>query len=148
MALAGPSRKSRMPTATRTVIPGYSEWVANGTLYFEKNGFNARGSVRYRSEFLADFTGFGGSPTRRLARAETIVDAQIGYDFPNGSALDGLSCLSARSKPHQSAICFSIRCAGAGSCDRPAGIWTPVSGQDLLINSDGSQERAVVLSAV
>lgn len=72
------------------VIPGYSEWVANGTLYYERGGFNARGSVRYRSEFLADFTGFGGSPTRRLARAETIVDAQIGYDF-DGGTLDGLS---------------------------------------------------------
>lgn len=72
------------------VIPGYSKWVANGTAYFEKGGFNARGSVRYRSSFLADFTGFGGSPTRRLARAETIVDAQIGYDF-EGGALDGLS---------------------------------------------------------
>ena len=72
------------------VIPGYSEWVANGTLYYERGGFNARGSVRYRSEFLADFTGFGGSPTRRLARAETIVDAQIGYDFGEGP-LEGLS---------------------------------------------------------
>ena len=72
------------------VIPGYSKWTANGTLYFEKGGFNARGSVRYRSQFLADFTGFGGTPTRRLARAETIVDAQIGYDFSSG-ALDGLS---------------------------------------------------------
>ncbi|WP_128893577.1 TonB-dependent receptor [Erythrobacter sp. HKB08] len=72
-------------------IPGYSKWVANGTLYFEKYGFNARGSVRHRSSFLGDFTGFGGSPTRRLARGETIVDAQIGYDFQEGSALDGLS---------------------------------------------------------
>ena len=72
------------------VIPGYSEWVANGTLYFEKGGLNARGSVRYRSEFLADFTGFGGNITRRLARAETIVDAQIGYDFESGP-LQGLS---------------------------------------------------------
>ena len=72
------------------VIPGYSKWVANGTLYYERGGFNARGSVRYRSQFLADFTGFGGSPTRRLARAETIVDAQIGYDFESG-ALEGLS---------------------------------------------------------
>ena len=71
-------------------IPGYSKWTANGTLYYERGGFNARGSVRYRSEFLADFTGFGGSPTRRLARAETIVDAQIGYDFESGP-LDGLS---------------------------------------------------------
>jgi iron complex outermembrane recepter protein len=72
------------------VIPGYSKWTANGTVYYEKGGFNARGSVRYRSQFLADFTGFGGSPTRRLARAETIVDAQVGYDFSSGM-LEGLS---------------------------------------------------------
>ena len=71
-------------------IPGYSKWVANGTLFYERAGFNARGSVRHRSSFLGDFTGFGGSPTRRLAKAETIVDAQIGYDF-DGGALDGLS---------------------------------------------------------
>ncbi len=71
-------------------IPGYSKWVANGTAYFEKWGFNARGSVRYRSTFLGDFTGFGGSPTRRTALEELIVDAQIGYDF-EGGALDGLS---------------------------------------------------------
>nr|WP_315458075.1 TonB-dependent receptor [uncultured Sphingorhabdus sp.] len=72
-------------------IPGYSKWVANGTAYFEKWGFNARGSVRYRSTFLGDFTGFGGSPTRRTALAEMIVDAQIGYDFQEGSSLQGLS---------------------------------------------------------
>lgn len=72
-------------------IPGYSRWVANGTAYFEKWGFNARGSARYRSTFLGDFTGFGGSPTRRQALSETIIDAQIGYDFQAGSALEGLS---------------------------------------------------------
>ncbi|MFM2411142.1 MAG: hypothetical protein RL481_1970, partial [Pseudomonadota bacterium] len=74
-----------------SAIPGYSKWVANATAYFEKWGFNARGSVRYRSTFLGDFTGFGGSPTRRTALGETIVDAQIGYDFQEGSALNGLS---------------------------------------------------------
>ncbi len=72
-------------------IPGYSENVANATVYFEKWGFNTRGSVRYRSTFLGDFTGFGGSPTRRTALGEMIVDAQIGYDFQPGSALAGLS---------------------------------------------------------
>ncbi len=72
-------------------IPGYSKWVANGTAFFEKWGFNARGSVRYRSTFLGDFTGFGGSPTRRTALAEMIVDGQIGYDFQEGSTLQGLS---------------------------------------------------------
>jgi iron complex outermembrane receptor protein len=74
-----------------SAIPGYSKWVANATAYFEKWGFNARGSVRYRSTFLGDFTGFGGSPTRRTALGETIVDAQLGYDFQEGSALHGLS---------------------------------------------------------
>ncbi len=72
-------------------IPGYSRWVANGTAYFERWGFNVRGSVRYRSTFLGDFTGFGGTPTRRQALSELIVDGQIGYDFQDGSALDGLS---------------------------------------------------------
>jgi iron complex outermembrane recepter protein len=75
----------------QTQIPGYSKWVVNGTAYFERWGFNARVSARYRSTFLGDFTGFGGSPTRRRALGETIIDAQIGYDFQDGSALDGLS---------------------------------------------------------
>ena len=63
----------------------------HGTLFYEKYGFNARGSARYRSTFLGDFTGFGGSPTRRKALPETIIDAQIGYDFQPASALAGLS---------------------------------------------------------
>jgi len=72
-------------------IPGYSDWVANGTAYFEKWGFNVRGSVRYRSTFLGEFSGLGAVRTRRRALDETIVDAQIGYDFQPGSALEGLS---------------------------------------------------------
>lgn len=79
------------PDADPTTIPGYSKWVANGTAFFEKWGFSARGSVRYRSSFLGDFTGFGGSPTRRQALPETIVDAQIGYEFGDRSSLRGLS---------------------------------------------------------
>lgn len=83
--------KVRDAAGNISAIPGYSKWVANGTAYFEKWGFNARGSVRYRSTFLGDFTGFGGSPTRRTALGEMIVDAQIGYDFQPGSPLEGLS---------------------------------------------------------
>lgn len=72
-------------------IPGYSKWVANATAYFEKWGFNARGSVRYRSSFLGDFSAFDGNLQRKTALAEMIVDGQIGYDFQDGSALSGLS---------------------------------------------------------
>ncbi len=71
-------------------IPGYSRWVANGTAYFEKWGFSARGSVRYRSTFIGELSGFGANLIRRRAIGEMIVDGQIGYDFSNGM-LRGLS---------------------------------------------------------
>lgn len=79
------------PNSPPSDIPGYSRWVANGTAYFERGGFSVRGSVRYRSTFLGDFSGFGANRVRRRALAETIVDAQVGYDFQEGSALEGLS---------------------------------------------------------
>lgn len=72
-------------------IPGYSRWVANGTAFFEKYGLNVRGSVRYRSTFVGELSGFGANRVRRRAIDEIIVDGQIGYDFQQGSALQGLS---------------------------------------------------------
>ncbi|PKB19331.1 iron complex outermembrane receptor protein [Novosphingobium kunmingense] len=72
-------------------IPDYSKWVANATVFFEKAGFNARGSVRYRSDFLGKFVGFGGELEDRRVLAETVIDAQVGYDFQPGSVLEGLS---------------------------------------------------------
>jgi iron complex outermembrane receptor protein len=79
------------PTQRETDIPGYSRWVANGTAYFERWGFSARGSVRHRSTFLGELSAFGGQRQNRRALGETIIDAQIGYDFQEGSALHGLS---------------------------------------------------------
>lgn len=81
----------RNPDGDVQQIPGYSKWVANGTLFFERYGFNARGSVRHRTGFLGDFVAFGGSTQRRNALKETIVDAQVGYDFGEGSSFQGLS---------------------------------------------------------
>jgi iron complex outermembrane receptor protein len=79
------------PGAAAEDIPGYSKWVANGTAYFEKWGFSARGSVRYRSTFVGEVSGFGAARVRRRAAPETIVDAQVGYEFQPGSSLYGLS---------------------------------------------------------
>ena len=79
------------PTSAPEPIAGYSKWVANGTAYFEKHGFSARGSVRHRTSFLGELSGFGGNRTRRQALKETIVDAQIGYEFQEGSRFEGLS---------------------------------------------------------
>lgn len=74
-------------------LPGLSKHVWNLTGYFERNGFQLRGSVRHRSSFLAEIRGFGGGNTRRFANGETIVDAQIGYEFQPGSTLEGLTLL-------------------------------------------------------
>ena len=72
-------------------IPGFSRWVANGTAYFERAGFSIRGSMRYRSKYLGDFQNFEGIPTRRTVKPETILDAQVGYEFQPGNSMEGLS---------------------------------------------------------
>lgn len=74
-----------------TTIPGYSKWVASLTAFYEKNGINVRGSARYRSAYLGDFALYSGGLDRQSVLGETIYDAQVGYDFQDGSALHGLS---------------------------------------------------------
>lgn len=75
-----------------TAMPGLSKWVANGTLYFEKNGFQVRTSGRYRSSFLAEIAGLSLAREFYTSRPEFIVDAQIGYTFQSGP-LEGLGIL-------------------------------------------------------
>lgn len=75
-----------------TPLPGLSETVANVTVYYEANGFQARVSNRYRSDFLGEVAGFGNGRTLRSVAAENVVDAQIGYEFQSGP-LDGASVL-------------------------------------------------------
>jgi iron complex outermembrane recepter protein len=72
-------------------VPGLSKWVVNSTAFFEKNGFEARLSHRYRTKFLAEFIGISASRSFRETYAESIFDAQIGYRFQEGSALENLS---------------------------------------------------------
>lgn len=79
------------PGQPASALPGYSKWVMNGTAYYERAGFNIRGSVRHRSSFIGEVSGFAANRVRRNARAETIVDGQIGYDFTPESRLRGLS---------------------------------------------------------
>lgn len=79
------------PTEPDGEIPGYSKWVSNVTAFYERAGFNLRGSMRYRSKYLGDFQTFDGVPARRTVKPETIFDAQVGYDFQTGSPMEGLS---------------------------------------------------------
>ena len=73
------------------VIPGYSKWVGNLTAYYEKAGFNVRGSMRYRDGFKGEFRDYKGDDSPQFVLDETIFDAQVGYDFPQSSRFSGLS---------------------------------------------------------
>jgi iron complex outermembrane receptor protein len=65
-------------------LPGLSEDVVNATGYYERFGFSARVSVRYRSDFLAEVQGVGAERLLRQAKEETLVDAQVSYEFQSG----------------------------------------------------------------
>ncbi len=80
------------PTQAPITVPGLSKHVSNLIVYYENYGWSARTSVRHRSDFLGEVSGFGGGRVYRQADAETIVDAQLGYEFQSGS-LEGLSIL-------------------------------------------------------
>ena len=73
-------------------LPGLSRTVGNLTVYYEKDGLQARISNRYRSEFLGELSGVGTDRIQRMVDAESVVDAQIGYEFQSGP-LEGLSAL-------------------------------------------------------
>ena len=62
-------------------LPGLSRNVMNGTVYYEARGFSARLSARHRSKFLAESYALGLSRETTMAKAETILDAQISQDL-------------------------------------------------------------------
>ncbi|MCF7222890.1 TonB-dependent receptor [Marilutibacter chinensis] len=87
------SIKPNGPDQPSGPIPGLSDEVTNITLYYERAGFQARLSQRKRSDFLGEIQGFGADRTPRYIKGEEVLDAQIGYSFADGTALEGLSLL-------------------------------------------------------
>lgn len=73
-------------------LPGLSRTVLNGTVYFERAGFQVRGSVRYRSRFLGEISGLSLIREQKFIREETLVDAQISYELSR-VGLQGMSVL-------------------------------------------------------
>jgi len=71
-------------------LPGLSKRVFNVTGYYEKNGFSARVSQRYRSDFVGEIGGIGGANELTFVKADKVVDLQLGYDF---ASVKGLSVL-------------------------------------------------------
>jgi iron complex outermembrane receptor protein len=74
-------------------LPGLSDQVMNGTLYYERGGFSARVSARYRSEYRGDISTFGPRGENfRFLQSETVIDAQISYAFREGP-LEGFTLI-------------------------------------------------------
>jgi iron complex outermembrane receptor protein len=69
-------------------IPGLSGTVANLSGYFEKHGFQARVSWRYRSAFKGEVVQLFTNRGFTEILADRQVDAQVGYTFPNGRLKD------------------------------------------------------------
>lgn len=84
------------PTADPTKevrIPGLSGTVYNITGYYEKDGFQARISQRYRSAFKGEVVQLFATRGVTEILADRQVDAQIGYTFQEGSSLEGFGVL-------------------------------------------------------
>ncbi len=65
-------------------VPGLSSKVINSTLYFEKHGFSARVSNRFRGSFVGEVPLFDSSLSKQTVKSESLVDAQVGYAFEEG----------------------------------------------------------------
>ncbi|MGO4378248.1 TonB-dependent receptor [Pseudoduganella sp. RAF19] len=65
-------------------LPGLSKNVSNITVYYEKNGFEARVSQRQRSDFVGEISNFAAERTLRYVVGERVIDAQLGYTFESG----------------------------------------------------------------
>jgi iron complex outermembrane receptor protein len=75
---------------TPITLPGLSKNVFQAVAWFERGGFNSRVSYNYRSAYLGDYFLFSALLTSNETKAQSFLDAQIGYDFKSGP-LNGLS---------------------------------------------------------
>jgi len=78
------------PNGRSQPLPGLSPKVINTTFYFEKYGFSARVSSRFRGGFDGEVPTFDGSIQNREVKSENLLDAQVGYEFKEGP-VKGLS---------------------------------------------------------
>ncbi|MEW5833481.1 MAG: TonB-dependent receptor [Pseudomonadota bacterium] len=74
-------------------VPGLSKWVANGTLYYQHAGFEARVSDSYRSSFLGEVSGISASRIEQTLKGGSTYDAQVSYTFDHGP-LNGLTLIA------------------------------------------------------
>ncbi|HEX7342039.1 MAG TPA: TonB-dependent receptor [Rhodanobacteraceae bacterium] len=74
-------------------VPGLSKWVADGTIYYQHGGFQARVGQSYRSSFLGRVSGISASRIEQTIQGGSSFDAQLSYTFRSG-ALKGLTVVA------------------------------------------------------
>ena len=79
--------------SSKTSINGLSGLSNNLTVYYEKYGFSARVSQRYRSAFTATTRDIFFRPTTRSQGSDKVVDMQLGYAFDDAGMYKGLSLM-------------------------------------------------------
>ena len=77
----------------KTSLNGLSGRSNSATVYYEKYGFSARLSQRYRSAFTATTRDIFLRSTSRSQGADKVLDAQVGYNFEEAGIFKGLSFL-------------------------------------------------------
>ncbi len=82
--------KIRFANGAPVTLPGLSKWTGVATAYYEKNGFQARVTYTYRSDFLGETSTVTQASSLSPIKGDRLVDAQIGYEFQSGQ-LKGLS---------------------------------------------------------
>ena len=82
----------KTPGGSDFELPGLSDSIQQATVYYENGGFEARLSMRHRDDFKGDLYGLGFSVQQYTMLSETIVDAQLSYDFAEAGManLEGL----------------------------------------------------------
>ncbi len=73
-------------------LEGLSGRIWNATLFYEKDGFEARIARRYRSDFFAQVRGVWITNSMSAIQEEKITDLQVAYNFQSGS-MKGLSLM-------------------------------------------------------
>ncbi|HEU6454997.1 MAG TPA: TonB-dependent receptor [Roseateles sp.] len=86
----GPVFKDQVSTIG---LPGLSKNVTSARLYFEKNGWQLGYAAYKRSDFIGQVLDYRSDSQFTYIHGETIVDAQVGYEFQDGW-LKGLSLLA------------------------------------------------------
>jgi len=70
--------------AAPITVPGLSKKVVNATVYYQHNGFEARISDSYRSDFLGEVSGISATRIEQTLKGGNQYDAQVSYTFDSG----------------------------------------------------------------